>query len=193
MNSVFQFVVREFEKRRSASHEQINITVQCTLEQLFTGHSAQVQFVENGSCEERQESVTISPGSGKDTVIQWDVERGDYARSHRMLRLVVAIEELPHPIFTRAGADLIVDVTISVGEALLGVNRELVGIDNEVIPIVEPGVIRPGTKRKLRGKGMPRSSGFSRGDLVVRFKIEFPSELSPEEKDIIRSLASSKR
>ena len=53
-------------------------------------------------------------------------------------------------------------------------------LDGEAIQITgEPGqVVKPDDIWVVRQKGMPRQNGNGRGNLFVRFKIEFPDSIS---------------
>lgn len=77
----------------------------------------------------------------------------------------------------RDGADLFTKVTISLFEALCGLNLPLKHLDNRIINIVsESGdVLEPGCIRKVTGMGMPNyHQPDEYGDLYIEFDVEFP-------------------
>jgi curved DNA-binding protein len=88
--------------------------------------------------------------------------------------LVVVVRVRPDPRFERHGADLAVDLRISLAEALVGAE----------VPVPTPTGslklrIRPNTQNgqeiRLAGKGLPRpGKGAGRGDLVVRVQVVLP-------------------
>eukprot|EP00930_Biecheleria_cincta_P082453 TRINITY_DN72186_c0_g1_i1.p1 TRINITY_DN72186_c0_g1~~TRINITY_DN72186_c0_g1_i1.p1 ORF type:complete len:523 (-),score=129.81 TRINITY_DN72186_c0_g1_i1:68-1636(-) len=86
-----------------------------------------------------------------------------------------------HPVFKRLGNDLMVDVHISLMEALLGFKRELVHLDGHIIHFgVERGdaILRPNSGLELEGEGMPlKEDPSSAGKLYIRFQIDFPESL----------------
>ncbi|VEU35352.1 unnamed protein product [Pseudo-nitzschia multistriata] len=41
---------------------------------------------------------------------------------------------------------------------------------------------------RIPGKGMPRRSGRGYGDLFITFEVDFPDELSPDQKKNLREL-----
>ena len=41
---------------------------------------------------------------------------------------------------------------------------------------------------RVPGKGMPRRSGRGYGDLYITFEVDFPDELSPEQKTQLRQV-----
>jgi len=54
-------------------------------------------------------------------------------------------------------------------------------LNGELITLHFDEIISPQTRRVLSGQGMP-IKGQGRGDLIVKFEIEFPEELSFEKK-----------
>ena len=47
--------------------------------------------------------------------------------------------------------------------------------------------ISPGYEHRVRGEGMPirKTKGAQRGDLVLRFRIQFPERLDEQQKEAI--------
>lgn len=71
--------------------------------------------------------------------------------------IIVICKVKPHERFTRKGADLHVDVTVSLIDALTGVDLRVKHIDGTEIRVQnEVGeVIAPGSKKVVEGKGLP--------------------------------------
>lgn len=93
---------------------------------------------------------------------------------------IVTIHVVPHPLFERIGNDLAVTVPVSLYEALLGFERELVHLDGHIVSFGVPRgtVVRPGGGLEIAGEGMPlREDPASFGKLIVKFEIDFPSSM----------------
>lgn len=69
--------------------------------------------------------------------------------------IVFKIETNPHPIFERDKNDLRTTVKITLKQALLGFEKELVHLDNRKIKLSRTKVTKPGEIEKIRGEGMP--------------------------------------
>jgi molecular chaperone DnaJ len=106
--------------------------------------------------------------------------------------LYVEVEEEPHEVFTRDGADLHCSVPLPMTAAALGTTLPLPTLDGTEELHIEPGT-QPGTVRTLRGKGMPRlrSTGRvdGRGDLLVHIDVVVPNDLNREQAELLRQLA----
>jgi len=96
-----------------------------------------------------------------------------------------------HDFFERRGHDLWCEVPISFPLAALGGTMDVRTIDGSAELDVTPGT-QPGEVYSLRGKGMPDPSGRGRGDLNVVLKVETPTKLTDEQKDMLRKFAESR-
>ena len=51
-----------------------------------------------------------------------------------------------------------------------------------------PASIQSGAVIKISGKGMPKKSGFGKGDLLVRIQLKTPAKLSRRQKELFEEL-----
>lgn len=102
--------------------------------------------------------------------------------------LILVVKQLPHPQFKRKGDDLILEESISLVDALVGFDREVVHLDGRKVKLLSTNITRPGDWQRIPGEGMPKSSGRGRGDLFVRYNVGFPSEVSDKQKKLIQDL-----
>lgn len=98
------------------------------------------------------------------------------------------IVSLPHQRFSRVGNDLHYTVRVTLSEALVGVNRQVRQLDNRLIPIKTDKIISPGEQVVIEGEGMPSVDGGENGDLVVAFWVDFPSNLTDDQKKAVIDL-----
>jgi molecular chaperone DnaJ len=92
-----------------------------------------------------------------------------------------------HPFFQREGDDLLCDVPVTYPTLALGAEIEVPTlIDPTTIQI--PKGTQPGTRFRLRGKGMPNVGGRGHGDLYVVVNVAVPRKLSREQKTLIETL-----
>lgn len=107
--------------------------------------------------------------------------------------LYVEVEEEPHELFTRDGADLHCTVRLPMTAAALGTTLPLPTLDGTEELHIEPGT-QGGTVRTLRGKGMPRLRSTGRvdgqGDLMVHVDVAVPTKLDARQTELLRQLAT---
>ena len=94
----------------------------------------------------------------------------------------------PHPRFRREGSHLIHEMHIPFTQAALGVH-----LDYETLDGTETIAVRRGTETgdelRLRGRGVPTVRGRGRGDLLIRFVVDVPDDLTAEQSQLVRQLA----
>lgn len=83
--------------------------------------------------------------------------------------VVLKVTVAPHPYFRRDGNDLLLDVPISLPEAVLGGKVEVPTVDNARLEVKVPPGTSGGAKLRLRGKGI------TGGDLYLVFKVVVPA------------------
>ena len=91
---------------------------------------------------------------------------------------LITIEVRPHPLFTRKGDDIEVEVPITLREAVLGAKLEVPTPTGRVRVSVPKGA-NTGTRLRLKGKGVAHPDG-SRGDQYVTLKVVLPEAPDPE-------------
>lgn len=107
--------------------------------------------------------------------------------------LYVEVEEQPHELFTRDGADLHCTVALPMTAAALGTALPLPTLAGTEELRIDAGT-QSGTVRTLRGKGMPRLRSTGRvdghGDLMVHVEVEVPTRLDARQTELLRQLAA---
>ncbi|KAG0378243.1 hypothetical protein BGX24_004427 [Mortierella sp. AD032] len=94
--------------------------------------------------------------------------------------VVLVLQQKPHALFERSGADLACKITITLVEALCGFSKILINhLDKRGIHVEQPAgkVIKPGQVMKITGEGMPHyKRPIDKGDLYITFDVEFPKD-----------------
>ena len=102
--------------------------------------------------------------------------------------LIITVEVQRHPYFTRDGRDLLVEVPITVGEAVLGAKIEVPTLEGpKTLPI--PAGTSGGRKLRLRGQGVTARGNSPAGDLFVVVKVVVPKEVDDEGRRLIREFS----
>jgi len=100
--------------------------------------------------------------------------------------IVVTAKVLPDPTFTRKGADLEREVTLTLEQALLGADVTVETLKGRVVLTIPAGT-QPGRTFRLRGQGMPRFKDGGHGDMLIRAKVVLPTHLSDAAKAAARA------
>jgi molecular chaperone DnaJ len=86
----------------------------------------------------------------------------------------------PHPLLTRSGRDLNMDLPITVGEAIRGAVVEVPTPAGNVKVRVPPGA-QSGQRLRIKGKGVPAHRNSPAGDLYLQLMVRVPKETMPDE------------
>ncbi|EIE19208.1 HSP40/DnaJ peptide-binding protein [Coccomyxa subellipsoidea C-169] len=127
-------------------------------------------------------AVQLTPGIREGTRI---VLRGmgDEAPGRGCSDLVLVVREALHPQFERRANDLVTCVSLPLLQALTADSILVPTLGGGSLPVALRGPITPETVLRVPGKGMPVPEDPGRsGDLCVRFRIEFPSAVTAQQK-----------
>jgi DnaJ-class molecular chaperone len=132
--------------------------------------------------------VKIPPGvdTGSKLRLKGQGEPGQKGDQRGDLTIVITLE--PHPYFKREGRNLLVEVPITVPEAILGARIDVPSLDGMKSLTIPPGS-SSGLKLRLRGQGVPASGGKPEGDLFVQLKIVVPKTIDETSRRLIQEFA----
>jgi molecular chaperone DnaJ len=102
--------------------------------------------------------------------------------------LEITVNVQAHSFFRRSGDDVICPVSVSFTHAALGGEVEVPTLDGKGKLRIPAGT-QPGTVLRIKGKGMPRRGGVSRGDQRVEITIEVPTQLTSRQRELLEALA----
>jgi len=103
--------------------------------------------------------------------------------------LLIFFEEKEHPYFIRNGLDNLLELNVSIIQAITGDTIKIPTIEGKA-SIKIPAGIQSGQILRMKGKGYPRLKGNSRGDQLVQITVEVPKSLSSKAKKLIKDLSN---
>ena len=111
--------------------------------------------------------------------------------------LIFVVQEKPHDIFVRKGADLFMKKTVSLVEALIGFEFQLKHLDGQSYTIYtgRGEVMADKSRKVVRGLGMPFLKSHSdHGNLIIDFKIAMPKrgDISKEQLEVLATILPGK-
>jgi len=103
---------------------------------------------------------------------------------------LIEVEVQPDRRFTRDGDDIILELPISLSEAVLG-GKVRVATPTGDVTVSVPKGSSTGTTLRLKGKGAPRRGG-GHGDELVKLKVMLPKPPDPELEAFVANWAAGK-
>jgi len=108
------------------------------------------------------------PVGNKEVFITFRVEKSDY--------------------FTRKGADVYTEASISIAQSALGGSIRVQGIYEDLNIQIPPSTASH-TRMRMAGKGIKKVSGFGYGDHYVNIKIQPPKHLDEKQEALLKAYA----
>ena len=142
--------------------------------------------------EKKKLKITIPAGVDNGTRLRVSGEGDAGMRSGPGGDLYVYLFVEPDPEFKREGINVLSEITISYLQAILGCHLKVKTVDGPE-DLVIPAGLQPNTVLTLQNHGVPRlGNPVSRGDHLITVKVEIPTKITGEEKDLLEKLARIK-
>jgi DnaJ-class molecular chaperone len=152
----------------------VQARLEVTLEESIAGATRRVSFSDG-----RVLDVTIPKGATDGQVLRLRGQgypgRGGAPAGDALIELSVR----PHPLFRLQGADLHMDLPVSIPDAVLGAKIEAPTPEGPVTLTV-PRHANAGSLLRLKGRGAYDPSTGRRGNLIAHLVLTLPSEADPE-------------
>jgi DnaJ-class molecular chaperone len=171
---------------RTAAPERggdVEYPVTLTFAQAARGTTLPLQVNRGGKVETIE--IKIPPGVKDGSRIRVKGQGEQAAGGAGDLFIITRVHE--HPYFRRDGLDILLDLPISLYEALLGTKVTVPTLDGPVTLTIPPGTSSH-AKLRIKGRGIVR--GEEKGDQLVVTKVIVPKELDADERKTIEKLAA---
>jgi DnaJ-class molecular chaperone len=149
----------------------VRARLEIDLEEAILGGKKRISFQDG-----RTLDVTIPAGAsdGQTLRLRGHGEPGRGGKGDALIELAIK----PHPVFRREGDQLVMDLPVSVPDAVLGGRVQAPTPDGPVTLTVPKGA-NSGQSLRLKGKGLSDARGV-RGDLIARIQVMLPD--APDSK-----------
>ena len=150
----------------------VRARLEIDLEEAILGAKKSIAFSDGRTIE-----VTIPAGAQHEQVLRLKGQ-GAQGRSGAAGDALIELVVRPHPVFTLDGADLKMDLPVSVPDAVLGAKVQAPTPDGAVTLTVPKGS-NSGRMLRLKGKGAVNPKTGARGDLLAQLVVVLPEAVDP--------------
>ena len=172
-------------RTRAAAGEDYEHEVEVTLPEAYKGTERTLEMKPEGGKPRRLE-VKIPAGVRDGQRVRLAGQGGHGTGGGPAGDLFLRVRVRPHPVFTREGDDLRMELPVALHEALLGAEVTVPTLKGRVSLRIPPDT-QNGRVIRLAGQGMPRTTGGS-GDLYVTVKAVLPTKLTDEDREYVRRI-----
>ncbi len=105
--------------------------------------------------------------------------------------LYVVLQVHDHEFFERREHDLFCHIPVSFPQAALGSELTIPTLEKEEEKITIPAGTQTGSTFRIKGRGISKRGGASRGDLHVTVDIVVPNKLTKDQKELLTKFAGT--
>ncbi len=133
--------------------------------------------------------VRIPPGTDNGAKLRLKGRGGPGEANAPAGDLTITISVQTHAYFRRDGRDVLLDLPISIDEAVLGAKVDVPMLAGSTVSLNIPPGTSSGQKLRVRGKGVPAHGDKPEGDMFVITKIVVPRNVDEESRKLIQTFA----
>jgi len=134
----------------------------------------------------KKKTLEVSIPAGIDSGAQLRLrEEGEAVKNGTTGDLYIFIDVKKHKYFEREGDDIILELPITITQAILGDEVEVPTLEGKATLKIPQGT-QPETILRMRNKGVQHLNHHSSGDQLVKIKVEIPEKLSRKQEELIR-------
>lgn len=174
---------------RPTKGSDLTMSVDVTAEEAFTGATRKATYRIPSTGEEQTLTIKIPAGAIDGGKLRYR-GRGEYgANGGDRGDLVITTHVAEHPLFKRDGADVRMELPISIYEATLGATVDVPTPDGTEVRLKIPTGTQDGKTFRFRDLGAPNvKRKGTRGALYVTVRVKVPTKLSKKERDALTAL-----
>ena len=161
-------------RRFSMRGQDAQIRLEVGFLDAVNGTKTRITLLDGGTLD-----VTIPPGVTNGQVLRLKGKGGPGLGEGEPGDALIEIAVRPHAVFKREGDDIVVDVPITLDEAVLGGKVEVPTIGGRVSVTVPPGA-NSGQTLRLKGRGV-KAKGAA-GDQLVKLSVVLPERIDEDLK-----------
>lgn len=161
-------------RRFASKGSDVRATLEIDLEEAILGSTKRLAFSDG-----RTVDVTVPSGAADAQILRLKGRGGPGRGGGPDGDALIELSVRPHPIYRREGADLYMDLPVSLPDAVLGAKVQAPTPDGPVNVTVPRGS-NSGGRLRLKGRGAAAGPGKPRGDLFASLVVTLPEETDPE-------------
>lgn len=176
---------------RPRKGQDMNVTLKVSFEDAFTGAEKRVTVRVPGKTEKETLTVKIPAGAvdGGRLRFKGKGALGTNGGASGDLLITTKIDE--HPYYVRDGADVVVDMPITIAEAALGDSIVVPAPDGTRVRVKVPAGTQSGAVLTIKGKGAPRLKGDGSGNLNIKVDVVVPTDMTDEQKQALETFRAA--
>ncbi len=181
----------DFNVNRTQNGRDLQTSIELTFDEAFKGTTKQVSVRIPSTGETESIKVKVPAGAVDGGKLRFR-QRGEYGSGGgRRGDLIIVTKIKEHPVYRRDHADVLMDLPVSVEEAMLGTRIVVPTPDGSLVKLRIPAGTQDGRVLRVKGKGAHDVKGSGNGDLKVKIKVAIPRSLNAEQRAAIEKFRNA--
>lgn len=178
-------------RQRPVRGEDLQVTLEVSFEEAFAGAEKTVTIRNPQTGSRETLTMNIPPGQREGGKLRKRGKGNPGVAGGEAGDLIVSIHIKPHAFFTRDGADVILELPVTIAEAALGVETTIPAPDGSKVKLKIPAGTQEGRTLRIGGKGAPKLKGGGHGDLKVKVHVVVPAHLDEVQRDLLERFSAA--
>jgi curved DNA-binding protein len=175
----------DFNVNRKRKGQDLQASINLSFEEAFNGATKKVSIKVPSTGETESVTVKVPQGAVDGGRLRYRGKGEHGANGGERGDLLVVTKILKHPVFERDKEDVLMDLPISIDEAILGASIIVPAPDGSRVKLRVPAGTQDGRVLRVKGKGAKQLKGKGYGDLKVKVNVSIPKELNDAQKKAI--------
>lgn len=163
-------------------------TLNITFEEAFAGCQKNITVRIPGKTDATRITVPIPAGAVDGARVRIKGKGQEGTNGGEPGDLLITLKINPHEWFTRSGADVVVDVPITIAEAALGASIVVPAPDGSKLRVKVPSGTQEGAIITIPDKGAPKVKASGNGNLVITVHVVVPKTLNTAQRAALEAL-----
>lgn len=171
--------------------QDVEVALEVTFEEAFKGTEKRVTVRVPGKAESDTFTVKVPAGAVNGGRVRFKEKGSPGANGGPAGDLLVTTKIKEHPLYRREGSDVLMEVPVSIDEAILGANVIVPMPDGSKVKVRIPVGTQDGSVLTVRGKGAPKLKDGGSGNVKLTVKVQIPKVLNEKQEQALRDFAEA--
>ncbi|MCL2529072.1 MAG: DnaJ domain-containing protein [Coriobacteriia bacterium] len=180
--------------QKKVNGQDIQVTLEVTFEEAFKGTEKRVT-VKSSDGGNQTIDVKVPEGAVEGGKLRYKGKGAAGSNGGKNGDLLIVTSIKPHQLYARSGADVLIDLPLTLDEAALGASIVVPAPDGSQVKLRVPAGTQEGKVFLIKGKGAKRVGGkqgsSGHGDLKVKATLVVPRDLNDAQREALAAFAAA--
>lgn len=169
----------------------VTVSMDVSFDEAFKGAEKRMNVRVPGSTAPEQLTVKVPAGAVDGGRVRFKGKGEPGVNGGPAGDLLVVTKIAKHQLYSREGANVCMDLPVTVDEAILGASITIPAPDGTKLRVKVPAGSTSGTVLTIRGKGAPDVKNSGTGDLRIKVCVKLPDTVNEKQREALEAFAAA--